>query len=393
MGELLESMCVQASPIELNWQSDVRKAQGGDQGAYARLINGTRGLVCSVALSVVHDVVASQDVAQEVYLAVWQNLSRLRNPSAFLPWLRQLTRNRAHDHLRAQRRRAGAPDGDAAMLEVADARPNAPEQLIARQDEQALAAAFAELPDEAREVLALYYREGRSAAQVAALLGLTEVAVKKRLSRAREVLRHGALERLGELLERSAPSAAFTAAVLAALASGAPATACAAGLAKASATGSAKLGSKVAAALAGGAGAGVLLGALGGVTGVVLEVRRVLRRARDDQERRELKRFLVVNTILVLLTVGGMTASELIHRGGVATALVFALSFTVMAHNYAIWLPRIIARRNALERAEDPRAAARQRRERVLSLLGLVAGGLAGGGVLIWAIWSVRHGH
>ncbi|MBW8312415.1 MAG: hypothetical protein K0M64_10335 [Rhizobium sp.] len=39
------------------------------------------------------------------------------------------------------------------------------------------------LPEESREVLLLYYREGQSSRQVASLLGLQDAAVRKRLSR------------------------------------------------------------------------------------------------------------------------------------------------------------------------------------------------------------------
>ena len=45
----------------------------------------------------------AQDVAQEVFLAVWKGLGRLRSPTSFRPWLRQLTRNQARDVLRRRR--------------------------------------------------------------------------------------------------------------------------------------------------------------------------------------------------------------------------------------------------------------------------------------------------
>jgi len=48
--------------------------------------------------------------------------------------------------------------------------------------------------DETREVLTLYYREGRSTAQVAVLLDLDEAAVRS-VSRAREALRADLLQR------------------------------------------------------------------------------------------------------------------------------------------------------------------------------------------------------
>jgi DNA-directed RNA polymerase specialized sigma24 family protein len=87
------------------WSSEVTRAAGGDRDAYRRLVDRTRATVASIALALLGDVAASEDVAQEVYLAVWLELPRLRNPTSFVPWLRQLTRNRAHDAVRRGVRR------------------------------------------------------------------------------------------------------------------------------------------------------------------------------------------------------------------------------------------------------------------------------------------------
>src|SRR5688572_13398471 len=82
------------------WIDWVQAAQRGDQQAFSRLVDANRNLVCTITLAIVRDVQRSEDVAQEVLLAVWRGLPRLRDPSSFLPWLRQLARNRAHDSLR-----------------------------------------------------------------------------------------------------------------------------------------------------------------------------------------------------------------------------------------------------------------------------------------------------
>jgi DNA-directed RNA polymerase specialized sigma24 family protein len=74
----------------------VAAAADGDGAAFATLDSETSGLVSSIALAIVRDVDLSRDVAQDVFLAAWRDLRKLRNPSSFLPWLRQIARNRAH---------------------------------------------------------------------------------------------------------------------------------------------------------------------------------------------------------------------------------------------------------------------------------------------------------
>ena len=79
---------------------DVTLAMRGDADAYRHVIEQSAATVCSIALAIVRNVPASEDVAQEVFLAVWTGLRKLRNPASFLPWLRQVTRNQAHLWLR-----------------------------------------------------------------------------------------------------------------------------------------------------------------------------------------------------------------------------------------------------------------------------------------------------
>src|SRR6185436_6600040 len=115
---------------------DVVAASTGDRDAFARLVTRYRGLVSSISLSTVGNVAASDDVAQEVFLAAWRDIGTLRNPSSFLPWLRQLTRHRALDAARSGRRpdRRGLVD-DATVELAVDPRPNAQDALL--EDERA----------------------------------------------------------------------------------------------------------------------------------------------------------------------------------------------------------------------------------------------------------------
>src|SRR5262249_50401527 len=80
---------------------------------------------------------------------------------------------------------------------VADPRPDAGQQPIADERQRLMAETIDRLPAETREVIALFYREGQSVAQVATLLEMSEAAVRQRLSRARQRLRDDVLTRLG----------------------------------------------------------------------------------------------------------------------------------------------------------------------------------------------------
>jgi RNA polymerase sigma factor (sigma-70 family) len=377
--EVLESL------VHTHYPAAVR----GDRDAYGRIVAGCQSTVTSIALAIVRDVPTSEDIAQEAFLSAWQNLRKLTNPASFLPWLRQITRNLARDHLRSQmHRRAPAGDIEAVLAAVADPHPGPPERLAHAQEEAAAADVIDRLPEESREVLLLYYREGQSSRQVASLLGLQDAAVRKRLSRARQLVREELLQRLGEFARATAPGAGFTAAVATLLMTSAPPAAAAATLgmgALGAANGAAKLGV--------GALGGAVAGIAGGLMGVWFGTQKLLADPFDERERRGVIAYGVFTSALTIAFGVGITLlakvpgwiPHLATSVGFALGMVFACSW---------WLPRILARRMAHERSVDPvGAAARQRRGRMLGLLGATAGlGFATFGVLLGLYLSGRMG-
>ena len=358
-------------------------AARGDREAYGRIVAGCQTTVTSIALAIVRDVPASEDIAQEAFLSAWQNLRKLNNPASFLPWLRQITRNLARDHLRAQHLRANpATDVEALIATLADPHPGPAEQLATDQERAVAAGVIDALPEESREVLLLYYREGQSSRQVAGLLGLQDAAVRKRLSRAREKVREELLARLGEYARGTAPGAGFTAAVAALLMTGAPPAAAATALgagALGAANGLAKLGV--------GALGGAFAGVAGGLWGVWFGVRKLLRDPFDDRERRELTAYALFTSALV---VGFTVAIVWIARlPGWIPHVAISIAFTIgIVFAAGWWFPRILARRRAHELARDPVGAARrQRREKRMSRIGAIAGMILGLSGLVLGLW------
>ena len=356
----------------------VMAAARGDAEAYGELVTQTSPLVSSITLAIVRDLELSREVSQDVFLAAWRDLKSLRNPASFLPWLRQTARNRAKTALRtgSRRRRLGVAG---ISNEHSDPHPNIADTLILQEELEALEEALSALPEETREVLTLYYREGQSVAQVAALLEMTEVAVKKRLSRARTSMRASMQEKIGETLYRTTPSEAFTAAVIAALPPAAP-TGALATLTLSKIVGGLKLL---------GATSGVLLGGLGGVAGVVLGTRKWLKDAQDESERRALRVYRLVASVLVLLFAAALPVVVVATQNPWWSLPWFCLFIATLAVLQHGWLPRIVKRRMEAERLSDPQWAAERRlRERRAAILGWTLGILGGSLGLAVGLWS-----
>jgi hypothetical protein len=250
--------------------------------------------------------------------------------------------------------------------------------LLRSEQERLIAEAISSLPDEAREVITLFYREGRSVRQVSTLLGLTEAAVKQRLSRARNQIRDEVLDSLGTALERTAPGAAFAGAVLSAMAFTAP-------TATAATFGAAKLLSFGAATKALAVISGPLAGAAGSIIGLTGKVRSHYVKA-DAREKQRLLRYVVASIPVSLFGAGGILLGAAL-RSPMILLSCYAIFFILILLMTRVWLPDIIRERLAKAAAADPAEAARQARARRLATIGCWLGSLAGWVTMIGAIW------
>ena len=360
-------------------------ARAGDRQAFARLVAATQNTVTSIALAITRDVGHSEDIAQEAYLKVWSRLDSLRQPGSFMPWLRQITRNLARDHLRKLQSRPGdrsdAHDSEVCMDQLPAQHPDGEAALLEAEQTAMIRRALDALPDDSREVLTLYYREGESSRQVAELLGLSDAAVRKRLSRARASLREEVRTSLARGLAVTVPGAAFTTVVTTVLMTASPPAAAAAALG---------LGAKTGVKLLAGASAGMLIALIGGIAGVILGLRKWIATSTDPVELEGLLRLRRAGLITVVLGVCGFMMSALLPGWWPAT-LTFVLFLGAINWQHMVALPRVLEARLARERARDPEAAGRQRRQRVLAWSGMILGALCGGaGLIVGLLMSGR---
>lgn len=358
--------------IELQLMPDVLAAQQGDMAAYQRLINRCRQMVSSIALAIVKDLDRSEDIAQQVFIHVWQQLPQLREAGSFLPWVRQITRYQAFHGLRDQKARRQL-DGDDAETVLADfVDPDAsPELWHGRAEQSQLLQQFLDaLPAESREMLLLFYREEQSSSQVAALLGISEANVRKKLQRVRESLKEQWLSRYGQLILSTAPGLGFSAALTAALATASPPAAAMAAdqLVQTVAPGTASGPLKFIALLGGAA-----IGALLAVAAVFYGMKPAIDRA-DSAELAAQLRQLRRRTMAWMAGFGlcWVAAYELTPSAWGPIACMTML--TVLLLSTQLQLSRLLAPQQARERQVDPKAAKRQRRQWLGCGIGLVVG-------------------
>lgn len=178
----------------------VDRVSRGDQDALRVLYRRYAGLVYGFATRVLGDSTRAEEVAQDVFLRVWEKAGTYRPEAAKVStWLMRITRNRAIDVLRSARsagHQAAAGWDDLEWAE--DPAPGPPEDAASDHCREEVRAAVAALPLDQRRALSLAFFKGMTHREISDLVGEPLGTVKTRIRDAMRKLR-------GEISEECAP--------------------------------------------------------------------------------------------------------------------------------------------------------------------------------------------
>ncbi len=170
------------------------RVQNGDAESFELLLNRYRLPLVSYFVRMVRDRALAEDLAQEVFLRVYQARQRYQPEARFTTWLYRIATNLALNALR-DRKSDDAPaleeDGEGVprVARIADSRPTAEEQLMLSDRERLIREAIESLPEKQRAAVILHKYQEVDYRQIAKVLEVSESAVKSLLFRAYENLR------------------------------------------------------------------------------------------------------------------------------------------------------------------------------------------------------------
>ncbi len=163
--------------------ADVVRVASGDQAAFARVYDATSRWVYGLALRILSDAEAAEDICLDVYQRAWQRAAAFDpDRGSVTSWLMAMTRNRAIDRLRsrlATARREIAIDDE--VLARMDPRPLPDIQAHLADQSVAIRRALQSLRPEQREVIELAFFEGLSHGKIAQRLDQPLGTVKTRI--------------------------------------------------------------------------------------------------------------------------------------------------------------------------------------------------------------------
>lgn len=161
----------------------------GDRDALGELYDRYASLALGVALRVVRDRDAGEDVVHDAFVAAWRRINSFDpERGSVRSWLLTIVRNRAIDRVRGLRPSMDLTDADEQALLRTEADPTLTD-AIERMGNDALRAAIEQLPDEQRQAIELAYFQGHTYREIATLTSVPTGTANGRLRLALAKLR------------------------------------------------------------------------------------------------------------------------------------------------------------------------------------------------------------
>jgi RNA polymerase sigma factor (sigma-70 family) len=175
----------------LNEQELIERLKQGDEGAFKTIVETWQDMVYNTSLGIVQNAGDAEDIAQEVFVRVYESVGSFKGESKFSTWLYRITVTRSIDFLRKKKRKKrfgilqsifGNPEGQA---------PDPPDfhhpgVILANKEKAAvLFKAIEKLPENQKIAFTLHKVEGLSYKEISDIMGTTLAAVESLIHRAR----------------------------------------------------------------------------------------------------------------------------------------------------------------------------------------------------------------
>ncbi len=170
----------------------MQQVANGDERSFRQLILRHQNAVIGTVARMLNDPNEAEDIAQQVFVRVWQSAKTWRPDAKFTTYLFTITRNLVFNESRRRRRKREVAIDDTtthpAQLPT-DERPQPDATLEKRELYRKIDAAIAALPEQQRLCIVLRTFQSLDYEDIAATLGCSVASVKSLLFRARATLR------------------------------------------------------------------------------------------------------------------------------------------------------------------------------------------------------------
>lgn len=172
------------------------KILAGDEEAFRWLFNSYHKIVLNICYHLVHNKETAEDLTQEIFILVFNNLSCYRGDSSLKTWISRIALNRSLDYLKAVKRKKrffwiqskfSVPFSSVVSISGDEFHPG----FYVEEEERLriLEKALSGLPEKQRTAFLLSYHEDLSGKEISELMNLSLASVESLIYRARKNLK------------------------------------------------------------------------------------------------------------------------------------------------------------------------------------------------------------
>ncbi|PKK83734.1 MAG: RNA polymerase subunit sigma-24 [candidate division Zixibacteria bacterium HGW-Zixibacteria-1] len=167
----------------------IQRILSGDNRAFERVINDHQRLVNHIVYRMVSNPGDREDVCQDIFMKVYQNLVGFRLDSKLSTWIARIAYNRCIDYLNKNRVPVIDEEFDEAIAEITDESATPEKKLMEANLSSLLQEEINHLSVQFRTIVTLYHLDELSYAEIGDVMSIPEGTVKNYLFRARKLLR------------------------------------------------------------------------------------------------------------------------------------------------------------------------------------------------------------
>lgn len=168
----------------------IKKAQQGDSSAFATLYAATVKSQLYFATTFLKDGALAEDAVQEIYLALYKNLEKIKDGKLFISYLHKIAYNTCVDFKRKMMRQKYDLNDEVLGYQQDSNPDNSPDERYAALERSSeIYCALSTLPDEYRAAFLMRYYNNMKVREIATALGCSESSVKRYVNAACEKMR------------------------------------------------------------------------------------------------------------------------------------------------------------------------------------------------------------
>lgn len=191
-------------------RSLVEQILSGDLNAFETIVNDNQKLVSHVVFKMVHQAVDREEVCQDVFIKVYENLKSFQFNSKLSTWIARIAYNTCLNYLQKKKLplyedlnvryedKEYEPVTEGFIENLWGGSTNPEEKMIQKQTSEFLKNEITQLPERYRTIMTLYHLDEMNYQEIGQIMNCPEGTVKSYLFRARKILKEKLQEKFKE---------------------------------------------------------------------------------------------------------------------------------------------------------------------------------------------------